>query len=147
MAEVATPVAMVTVTLEVFALETAMLVGFREQVEFCGAPAQVRETVPVVPPRPESWRAKVAVWPLVTMAVEEPLTERPKSWPCPERETVRALGRLVALIVTDPETEPAAEGEKVIPSWQAAPMERVAGQLLVARVKPEEMDTARLGRS
>ena len=39
-AEAATPVATVTATLEVFALETAMLGGFSEQVEFCGAPVQ-----------------------------------------------------------------------------------------------------------
>ena len=146
-AEVETPVAMVTVTLEVFALVTPMLVGFREQVAFCGAPAQVRATVPLVPARPESCRAKVAVWPLVTIADEEPLTERPKSSPCPVRVTVRDFGRLAAVSVTDPETEPAAAGEKVMPSWQAAPMASVAEQLLVASVKPVVIVAARLVRS
>jgi hypothetical protein len=102
---------MVAVALEVFELLSAMLVGLREHVEYWGAPVHARATVLDVPPSPCSWIGKVAVCPLVMIADEVPLIARRKSSPCPDKVTVRVLGRFVAEIVRVPVVGPAVAAE------------------------------------
>ncbi len=134
---VATPVATDAVTLELFEPVTAMLEGLRVQVEFWGAPVQVRATVPEVPLRPSSWRAKLAVWPLVMIAEGEPVMAMLKSSPWPESATTMDLARFAAETVRVPVAGPAAAGEKVMLIWQLAPTPSVAEQVLLAMAKPE----------
>jgi len=70
-----------------------------------------------------------------------------KSSPCPESATVSDWVRLVAEMVRVPVAAPAAAVEKVTPSWQLAATASVAGQLLVARAKPDVTTAARLVRA
>jgi len=71
--------------------------GFSVQVAFCGAPVQTSATVPVEPSTGAINRGKVAVWPLVSTADEEPLTCRVKSSPLPASATFRVVARLAAV--------------------------------------------------
>lgn len=138
-----TPVEMDRVALELFAPVRVRLVGFSEQVAFCGAPLQVSATVPVAPVAPLSCRVKLAVCPLVRTAAEDPVTPRLKSSPAPESDTVMALGRLSAVTVTVPVDGPVEVGEKVIPIWHAAPTPSVDGQLFEVMAKPVVTEAVR----
>jgi len=108
-----TPVAIETVTPDVFKLVTTMLEGFSEHCAFFGTPAQVSATVPVLAANPASCNVKVAVWPLVMTEEADPVTARLKSAPNPESTTARGALRFDVETVSVPVAAPSAAGENV----------------------------------
>lgn len=127
----------VTVTVTLVG-ELPTVAGFGETVQAAsdGAPLQVNETDPVIPPSPPKLKVKVAGEPGVAVAeVEEPADgANEKSWPVPLKATLCGLPLALSVNERLPDAAPPAVGVKVTATVHVA---AAATGVDVAHVVPE----------